>query len=570
MEKLWERLENILDKKNNSFENNELNNIRKEIYNFCKINSPYNKGFFELSAPTGGGKTLSSFRFAVGHAKKHGLDRIIYVIPFLNIIEQNAIVIKELLALNGLKEELVLESHSDGINEKFDTNDLNIVDDENITTYYNNWDEPIVFTTMVQFLENVYAGGTNAIRRFHNMANAVIIFDEIQALPSKCVHMFNLLVKFLVNFANCSVVLCSATQPPLSNLQNKIMNLPMAKKIVTKSYPTLKRTNIINKIDIKNGTTLEEIAQNAINLAKEKNNCLIIVNTKASVTKLFNLMKNCGIFIYCLTTNLCAQHRLKKIKEIKKKLCENKKIICISTNLIEAGVDIDFACVIRFIAGIDNIVQSAGRCNREGKLKDENGNKILGEVFLYYNKEENIDKLKELKDSQTFLIDLISNREIDFSSEDIIQKYYKYKFMQENYKLNYPIENNTNQFELLSQNEKLVNYAQLKNKNISIGPIVASFDISAQHFKVIDNNQISVIVPYGYGKTIIKNLKENKLDYLKKAQRFTVNIFVNKINDLFNSNAIENLEHGILVLKEGFYDKNLGVIAEFKNQNLIY
>ncbi|MDD3397259.1 MAG: CRISPR-associated helicase Cas3' [Clostridia bacterium] len=566
MKKFWGKLEELLEKNQNSFKKNELNNIRGEIFRQCALCSQNDKGFFELCVPTGGGKTLSSLRFAVGHAKKHNLDRIIFIIPFLNILEQNAKVVKELLDKNGLNSKsYVLESHSNVINEDYQKNNQ-AETDYKVSEFYNNWDEPIVFTTMVQFLENVYAGGTNAVRRFHNMANAVLIFDEIQALPIKCIYMFNLLVKFLVYFANSTVLLCSATQPPLSQLESE-MSLPVATKIVAKNYPILKRTRIINKVDVCNGSSYDEIADFALQCAKDKGSCLVVVNTKSSVTKIFQLLKESTILVYCLTTNLCAEHRSEIIDEIKAKLKNKEQIICVSTSLIEAGVDIDFASVIRFIAGIDNIIQSAGRCNREGKLADSQGNKILGDVYLFYNKNESIGKLEEIKQAQDFIIETLHYGEVDFFSEKIIEKYYKNKFKNNKQKFDYPIKdfNGTSQIELLSTNDKLCSNAINRTE---IGPIFASFKTAGQNFKVIDNDQISVIVPYRTGKEIIEAIRNNQFDVLKKAQRYTVNIYTNNLSRM--NEAVEDLGHGIFALKSGFYHDDLGVQAEFVNQNQIY
>lgn len=564
---LWGKLEKILDEK--SYEKNALNDVRSDIFKQCVYASDKEQGFFELSVPTGGGKTLSSFRFAVGHAKKHNLERIIFVIPFLNILEQNAQVIKGILKENAIDTKMVLESHSNVVNNEVQ-NENDLESDKVVSKYFNNWDEPIVFTTMVQFLENVYGGGTNAIRRFHNMANAVLIFDEIQALPSKCVYVFNLLAKFLVNFAHSTILLCSATQPPLDSLA-KEMSLPKPFKIVDKKYEILKRTKIINKVNVHGGSSFDEIKEQALNCVKQRGNCLVIVNTKASVGKLFKLLEKSDVPVFCLSTNLCAEHRLKVIDEIKDKLAKKQPVICISTNLIEAGVDIDFATVIRFIAGVDNIIQSAGRCNREGKLTDKENNTILGEVYLYNNKEENIGSLAELRDAQKFIITLLHYGEVDFFDEEVIRKFYKSKFYESKNKLSYPIPslNNRTQIELLGKNENLIaeHKGSIAKRGNKIGAIQASFKTASQNFKVIDNNQISLLVPFQDGIQIIEQIKQGNIDAIKRAQRYMVNVYTDRFRI---TDAVQDLGHGILSIKPEFYDDKLGVVAEFVNQNLFY
>jgi CRISPR-associated endonuclease/helicase Cas3 len=194
-----------------------IDQIRVDISDQCLKYATKDKGVFQLTVPTGGGKTLSSLRFAINHAMEHKMDRIIYVIPYTSIIDQNADKVREILEPSDERSQIVLEHHSNLTPEK---------ENEMQKMLAQNWDAPVVFTTMVQFLETLFGGGTRSARRMHQLANAVIIFDEIQTLPIKCVHMFNLAIRFLVKACGTTVVLCTATQPLLDEIRHSSLSLP--------------------------------------------------------------------------------------------------------------------------------------------------------------------------------------------------------------------------------------------------------------------------------------------------------------------------------------------------------
>ncbi len=325
-----------------------IDKIRKQISDYCKERSLNKQGIYSLTVPTGGGKTFSSLRFALHHARKHQLDRIIYVIPYTSIIEQNAEAIRKVVEEEGDLTPWVLEHHSNL--EPAQQTWQNKISSE-------NWDAPIVLTTMVQFLEVLFSGGTRGARRLHQLTNSVIIFDEIQTLPIKVTHMFCNAINFLSTFTRTTTVLCTATQPLLNELKQSDKGqlfIPPGNELVEnipKLFSDLKRVNINNKVR-KEGWNLAQVTELVYGEYKEFGNCLVIVNTKEWARNLYIECRNKldEKSIFHLSTNLCPRHRKIILYIIKKRLRAGLPILCISTQLIEAGVDIDFSSVVRFLA----------------------------------------------------------------------------------------------------------------------------------------------------------------------------------------------------------------------------
>ena len=392
----WDVAIQRFNKKINSFEKTTpIGRIRKSISENCLQRSEDEQGIYTLTVPTGGGKTLSSLRYALHHANYHRLERIIYIIPYTSIIEQNAQAVREIIEDHSSdKFEWVLEHHSnlEPGNQSWRSK---LVSD--------NWDAPIIFTTMVQFLEALFSSGTRSVRRMHQLANSVLIFDEIQTIPFKCIHLFCNAVNYLTDCTKTTTVLCTATQPLLDKLkspQDGQLRMANNSEIVddrVQLFNDLSRVRIENRLK-KGGWYEPEITSLMINNFHEKGNCLVIVNTKAWALKLYH---SCSQFVdknslFHLSTNQCAAHRKDKLKIIRQRLDANLPVLCVSTQLIEAGVDIDFASVVRFLTGLDSIAQAAGRCNRNGKLKDKNGNDIKGTVdIININPDE--EKISRLK-----------------------------------------------------------------------------------------------------------------------------------------------------------------------------
>ncbi len=540
--------------------NGPVDAIRQKISNTCKLKANNPTGAFSLTVPTGGGKTLSSLRFALHHAQKHKLDRIIYVIPYTSIIEQNANAIRKILDKENNKS-WVLEIHSNLEHEQQTWRHKLIAE---------NWDSPVVLITMVQFLDVLFGPGTRGSRKIHQLVNSVVIFDEIQTLPIKCVHLFSNAINFFTNFTNTTVLLCTATQPLLNKLKNSEngeLFLPQENEIienVNQLFENLKRVNIINKTK-SSGWNKDEITNLIVNEVKTKNNCLVIVNTKKWAEKLYlSCTKNKrGFEVYHLSTNLCPEHRKHIFRELFNKLKKGEPVLCISTQLVEAGVDIDFSSVIRFVAGLDSIAQAAGRCNR-------NGNKGTSDVQVINPNEENIDLLVDIKEGRDVTLRIFSEYpEADFTSPDIMQKYFQYYFYKRSNVMSYPISRKQ-----YTRDETILNILSdnVLNPGKKTTPpylLPHSFMDAGKLFNAIEAPTKSLLVPYSKGEEIIAELCSQSVLYdtmryhqlLINAQRYSINVFPNTWKLLLEEKAIHETQpdQGIYYLEKEFYHNEFGL-----------
>ncbi|MEI7869260.1 MAG: CRISPR-associated helicase Cas3' [Candidatus Methylumidiphilus sp.] len=552
-----------------------IDQLRRDISRHCLDASLRDKGIYTLTVPTGGGKTLASLRFALHHAEKHKMDRVIYIIPFTSIIDQNAKVVREILEpVNELesKGRIVLEHHSDltpevqGWREKM---------------LSENWDAPVVYTTTVQFLETLFGAGTRGARRMHQLTNAILIFDEIQTLPIKCVHLFNNAINFLVEQCGSTVILCTATQPLLNkvNADKGAIRVPEGNEImpdVKTLFDDLKRVEIVNSRKPL-GWSNEEIARLAAAETERAGSCLVIVNTKKAARTLYNLAKGRnGMEVYHLSTDLCPAHRKAKLAEIKVKLKDEQPVLCFSTQLIEAGVDIDFGAVIRFTAGLDSIAQAAGRCNRNGIHK-------IGIVHVVNPQEENLDKLPDIKigkeKAERVLNDYAENPEKygnNTIGPEAMAWYYQNYFFDRAKEMDYPVSKQS----FVGRDDSLLNL--LSTNSLAVGkhgkikgqaPTIClrqSFMTAAKAFKAIDAPTRGVIVPYGEaGKKLIADLcaayeVEKQFNLLRKAQQYTVNVFPHILEKLNNANALQPIQKDvdILYLDSRYYSPEFGLSTE--------
>ena len=389
-----------LDKKLAEFEplknESDLNRNRDLILQACKNAANLDPGLFTLTVPTGGGKTLSSLAFALKHAIKHGMDRVIYVIPYTSIIEQNAKVFRDAL---GDLSYAVVEHHSN-----FDPKNIgkDSEGDPDTTAHdlaCENWDAPIIVTTNVQFFESLFASKKTRCRKLHNIANSVVILDEAQMLPVNLLRPCIEAIRELSERYHTSVVLCTATQPALNKRDDFKFGLENAREIVGDKATVEKLYNDLKRVDVEfiGKQTDDELVERL----KKHEQVLCIVNTKGHARKLFEKLKETGIddeSLFHLSTNLCPEHRSVVFEGfIKPRLKDGLPCIVISTQLVEAGVDIDFPIVYRATAGIDSIAQAAGRCNREGELKDDKGNLIKGKTYVFESEHKIPDVLHAIK-----------------------------------------------------------------------------------------------------------------------------------------------------------------------------
>lgn len=542
--------------------------IRKQISDACYQRANHVQGIYTLTVPTGGGKTLASLRYALHHAKQHKLEHIIYVIPYTSIIEQNARVIRDIVEHKQDAFPYVLEHHSN-LEPETQTWRSKLAAE--------NWDAPIILTTMVQFLETLFGGGTSGVRRLHQLANSVIIFDEIQTLPISCTHLFCNALNFLSKQAKTTALLCTATQPLLNKLkasQKGQLDIPRHNELmpdVSLLFQQLKRVTIKNQIRPQ-GWTNAEIADLALNELRNKGNCLVIVNTKASAQSLYQ--QCCSTLdsesVFHLSTNLCPSHRQNVFQKMLQSLEAKLPVLCISTQLIEAGVDIDFASVIRFLAGLDSIAQAAGRCNRHGRLPTST-------VHLVNPAQEFIKQLIDIKQGQDHTLRVIEEfGDSDLLCPEAISRYFQYYFYNRSDEMDYPLRDIK-----LGQDDSLLRLLSDNQRNsvfTETWQLRQSFKTAAQHFKVIDAPTQSVIVPYGEGEQLITELCGlNKYetaryrDYLKKAQKFSVNVFPNDWHKLQQQGAIHAIgDEDIYYLDNRYYNNSFGLATEPVSQDKSY
>lgn len=554
VEKLEERLQDF-------GQDSELNKIRAEISQECLNFAKRRGGVYRLCVPTGGGKTLSSFRFAINFAKEHEeIQHIYYVIPYTSIIDQTADEVRKVCG-----EEMVLEHHSGVVQE-----------DEAYELLTQRWTAPIILTTLVQFMNSIYSHKSACARRMHALCHSVIIVDEVQAIPKKLLHLFNEAVNFLSRFCGTTVVLCSATQPSFALTEHKL-HLSEECDMVSKRLQNMSvfnRTRVVNLSG--KPMTCREIGEFAMEQIDKKPSLLVVCNTKKTAKMIYDAIENKGKKML-LTTNFCREHRSKMIQDIREKtsyLAENgaetpldERLIVVSTQLIEAGVDLSFACAIRVMAGVDSIVQTAGRCGRNGEFGQNCA------VYLVACTEENLSHLKEIEEAQRVTKQILSyDNEIDLLSESAIEKYYQlylkendWQYSELDYIIRKPIK--TTLMDLLSKNQKVTSdFVHMTSMPLPI--IRQSFQTAGENFHVIDSANYSVIVSYGKGKEIVEKLTsgcgiKEKTALLKRSQAYTVNLFEWEKKLLEKAGALYLIEDaGVLVLAEAYYDEEFGVVFD--------
>lgn len=573
----WDILIERLEEKYKGFEiKNRVDEIRKEISMHCLHAAQLPKGLFTLTVPTGGGKTLASLRFALGHAEKHHMDRIIYVIPFTSIIDQNAQVVRDILEPKEHPEDagkIVLEHHS---NIGADIQSWK----EKLLT--ENWDAPVVYTTMVQFLETFFGAGTRGTRRMHQLAKAVVVFDEIQTLPIKCIHLFNNAINFLVNHCRSSVVLCTATQPLLGSVDEKKGSLKLSDgnelmPNVGKLFNDLERV-CVHDFRKFPGWTYLEIAELAMKQVEANGSCLVVTNTKKAARIIFEETKKYGLEVFHLSAGMCPTHRKEILKTIREKLNYKKPILCVSTQLIEAGVDVDFRSVIRLIAGLDSITQVAGRCNRHGSPE-------IGSVFIVNPVEESLDYLKDIavgKEKTNRVLDDFkadpSKYDGDIIGPKMLKWYYQNYFFDRKNEMAYSVQTvrDDTVLNLLACNTDAVSEYGRVHGVMPVMVLRQSFMTAAKLFKSIDAPTRSVIVCYGdEGRELISQLcsafdVEKQYALIKKAQQYSVNLFPYEFDKLAEQNALYRVqeETEIFYLDDKYYSEHFGISMEQVNKEV--
>lgn len=517
LRKLSETLDSFLDDVCAEAPDTTVNRKRAEILANCREKAQRGPGLFTLTVPTGGGKTLSSLSFALRHALRYGKERVIYVIPYTSIIEQNAAVFRKVLG-----EENVLEHHSNfsypregqAESEAEYAGEIGQI----LQLAAENWDMPVIATTNVQFFESLFAARSSRCRKLHNVANSVIILDEAQMLPTGFLEpCLNAVVELVTNY-NVTVVLCTATQPAIKKLLPEgikpieIMDDPRG------LYEAFKRIQVLSIGTVSDDELAEKLDGH--------DQVLCIVSSKKHARLLYEKIHGEGTFH--LSTRMCPAHRTEILKTIKGRLKEGKKCRVVSTQLIEAGVDIDFPVVYRSMAGIDSIAQSAGRCNREG-LRQE------GQVFVFWPDEHGMPKGWLMRTAT--LGGMVFDRREDPLGLEGVEEYF------------------TSLYDVdAAQLDKEGILAEIREQE---GQLRFPFRTIAEKFKLIDDNTNTVVIPWD-------DLCSNALieaghslfpgSYARKLQRYGVEVYEKEFNELFRYGALEVVAGKFHVLKKEMFD----------------
>ena len=481
---------------------------------------------------------------------------MIFTSPLLSILEQNAAVIRAFVG----DDRLILEHHSNVVQmeqtqEQLDERELLI----------QNWDAPIILTTMVQLLNSMFDGKTSSIRRFQALCDSVIVIDEVQTVPTKLLSLFNLAIRFLAEQCGTTVILCSATQPYLEGSDHPLLSSP---KDMVPYNPAVWNAFIRTQLHPLGNKRLEELPELIQSLMEDVDSLLVVCNKRDEAAFLLEQTKSADYISYHLSASMCMQHRRDTVAALKTSLECKEKTLCVSTQVIEAGVDISFQRVLRLTAGMDSIVQSAGRCNRNGESE------IPCPVYIVNCTDENLGRLQDIQRGKTATTSLLNafhhsqNRfHDDLASDAAIEYYYKAFYSDMNCEAqDYPLPKmRTTILDLLSENRKFT---------VNGGPELDScalrqaFKTAGQAFSVFDENTIDVLVPYRTGAQLISQMctarcaadPQYRDSLLQQAAGYTISLYDYQRKQLEEKGALFQICDGYaLALLPEYYDNRIGL-----------
>lgn len=515
---LLEKLENHISGWLQNQDIDTVNGRRTEILRHCLEMGESEKGLFRLTVPTGGGKTIASLAFALRHAVKNKMDRVIYVIPYTSIIEQNAKVFRDILG-----EENVLENHCN-----VDYESSQELMPMQLAT--ENWEKPIVVTTNVQFFESLFSNKSSKCRKLHNIANSVIIFDEAQMLPNDYLKPCIAMIEELVNSYETSVVLCTATQPVLKSFfQNEVSIIELCPR-PEEQFTFFKRAVFENAGVL----TEDKLVENL----KQEFQALCIVNTKKRAQRIYKTLESEGI--YHLSTSMYPKHRKRVLQEIRGRLQENKRCVLVSSSLVEAGVDLDFHSVYRELAGVDSMIQAAGRCNREG-IREAKESKVF--IFRFEEKQNVLGQRQQIDVTKSLLAD---GREL--SDMESIAKYFE---------MLYHIKGDT-----LDKKKIMAEFTDKKAKY--------NFAKVGKEFRLIEQNTKTIFVNCEkQADEILCSLKERGFtrSAIRKASHYCITVYDKEFDKLYGLGMIqpvsEDIEDFYELKDRNRYTEEIGLELEF-------
>ena len=526
----------------------KINEARRAFLKQCREHGrTCPKGYYSLFLPTGGGKTLSSMAWALETALKHEAKRIIYVIPYTSIITQTAGIFREIFG-----EENVLEHHSD-ISFSGDEFSQEAERYERTRLLAENWDAPIIVTTNVQFFESLFSHKVSRSRKVHSIANSVVVFDEVQMFPTEFLHPMLRLLEDLRCIYHTQLLFCSATLPPFDKDHsssfkrvNDFHQLSEDIQPIVPEDPELFKVfdRVIYHLEEKTYST-EELAQELA----QHTSALCVVNSRRDASQLYRALLEMGKEpqdVIHLSRNMCSAHLKERIAEVRQRLMAGIPTLAISTQLIEAGVDIDLPIVYRAMSGLDSIVQAGGRCNREGKRPTP------GEVYVFSLSDggKAFGAIAHGQNATRFLLDNDKEHTRPYIPLELIDAYYNRYYA------------SIESFDTKNIAESLYDEEETKHWRFD-------FQQASENFQLIDNVDRDLFVPYGWGKELLEGLEKHTLYLnhrtLRELQQYHVSISRWRYEELEEARLLSEIivdrETGksILVLAPQGYDEALGI-----------
>ncbi len=540
MKKLLSRFDEHMQQLASGSDASDVNRIRAEVLCQSRAKGKDESGIYTMTVPTGGGKTLSSLAFALEHAVARNKRRIIYAIPYTSIIDQTASTFKEVFADCG---DVVLEHHSN-----VEPEDGKETTSTRLAT--ENWDIPIVVTTTVQLFESLYAAKPSRCRKLHNLANSVVVLDETQLLPPGCLNPIRHVIRILAKHYNVTFLLTTATPTPSTGLDDafgKVLLQDLEVREIVEDperyYQQLSRVTYQLPADFYEPQSWQDIAERL----QEHPTVLAIVNRRDDARELYQHLQQDGTLFH-LSALMCPKHRQRAIDDIKLRLKGGKPTRVISTQLVEAGVDFDFPVVFRAVAGLDSIIQAAGRCNREGKLRNTKGQPEQGRVFVFVPPTKPPKGLLEKAFQVT--ASLLKGFDGDIETPHVVHRYFEH------------LQAELRDFDA----QKVLALLQDDADNINI-----QFRTAALRFQMIEDRSFTLLVDYGHDKaeeekvkgwlSMLDGMQETRW-LIRKLQPYSISLYHYQKEQLLHAGVIKETESGYYVIAgSGVYDKHLGFLV---------
>lgn len=500
-----------------------VNRIRADVLLQCRQKAQSKPGMYSLTVPTGGGKTLSSLAFALEHATRYEKQRVIYVIPYTSIIEQTANIFRDIFTDAVVEHHSNLDPDKETVKSRLAT---------------ENWDAPLIVTTNVQFFESLFAAKTSRCRKLHNIVNSVVVLDEAQLLPPEFLQPIINVMNLLTRYYGVTFVLSTATQPALNSRSGvgwTFKGLEEVREIIAEPdalYRNLERVNIALPASLHEPQGWDHIAQRV----QQHNSVLAIVNSRTDARELHRRMPKDTLHLSAL---MCGEHRSAVIADIKQRLLGGEAVRVVSTQLVEAGVDVDFPVVYRALAGLDSIAQAAGRCNREGKLE-------RGQVIVFVPPKP--APLGHLRRAAETTISLLTGHDGNPLARDMFRRYF------ERFYVRAPSLDAKGIVELLSPD------------GLGDEALKVQFRTAAQRFQLIDESGYrSVIVCYGDSPALIGRLQKDGPErwLMRKLQRYTVSLPEYQFQKLLSRGDVREVYPDMFAqTSQALYHPELGVLVD--------